>query len=509
MAEQNQPPAGPDLAAGLPVSEVTEGGPVSGRVGGEAVLLVRHGEAFLAVSATCTHYSGPLGDGVVTGDTMRCPWHHACFSLRTGEALRAPAIDPIACWRTEAVGDRIFVREKLAAPPPRPKSGSGSARFVIVGGGAAGFAAAERLRRDGFDGSLVMLSEEDSPPVDRPNLSKDFLAGKAAEDWVFVKPAGFYPEHGIDLHLGTPVTALDARAKTLVVADGRTFGFDWLLLATGAEPVRLTIPGADAPHVFTLRSFADCRAIIQRAAASKVAVVIGASFIGLEVAASLIQRGLEVHVVAPEQRPLENVLGPEFGDFIRAEHEAHGVVFHLGHKPVAIDARQVSLDDGSRLTADLVVMGVGVRPRIDLARQAGLAGEQGVPVDRFLETPAPGIFAAGDIARFPSALGPEGTLRVEHFVVAEQQGQIAAANMLGQREPYERAPFFWSQHYDVPINVSGHPGKWDERELVGDLKARDGLVRYRRAGTIVAVASIFRDQENLQTELALEAPVRR
>jgi NADPH-dependent 2,4-dienoyl-CoA reductase/sulfur reductase-like enzyme len=288
------------------------------------------------------------------------------------------------------------------------------------------------------------------------------------------------------------------------LVDGRKFAFDKLLLATGAEPVRLPIPGTDKPHVLTLRSFADSRAIVARARTSKVAVVIGASFIGLEVAASLIARGLEVHVVAPDTRPLEHVLGPELGDLIRAEHEAHGVVFHLGRRPGAIDDANVTLDDGTKLRADLIVMGVGVRPRTSIAHEAGLRTDHGVLVDAFMETDVPGIFAAGDIARFPYPLAGGGAVRVEHWVVAEQQGQVVAANMLGGRERYDHAPFFWSQHYELPIRYVGHAGKWDTIEVIGDLKARDALIKYLRGGQVVAVASIHRDQDSLRAELDLE-----
>jgi NADPH-dependent 2,4-dienoyl-CoA reductase/sulfur reductase-like enzyme len=268
--------------------------------------------------------------------------------------------------------------------------------------------------------------------------------------------------------------------------------------------VRLSIPGADRPHVFTLRSLADSRAIIKSAANAGTVVVIGASFIGLEVAASLIQRGLDVHVVAPDSRPLERVLGPELGDFVRSKHDEQGVVFHLGRKPAAIADKQVTLDDGTRLDADLVVMGVGVRPRTELAERAGLRLDRGVPVDEFLETSVPGVFAAGDIARFPYALAGGGAVRIEHWVVAERLGQVAAINMLDGGQRFEQAPFFWSQHYDVPINYVGHAENWDATELIGDIKAGDGLVKYLSKGRVVAVASIYRDEESLRAEIDLE-----
>jgi NADPH-dependent 2,4-dienoyl-CoA reductase/sulfur reductase-like enzyme len=374
---------------------------------------------------------------------------------------------------------------------------------VIVGGGAAGFAAAEMLRREQYSGSIVMLSSDDAAPVDRPNLSKDYLAGTAPEEWVPLRSDDYYAENGIDLRLKANVTGIDARSRELALADGRKVPYDRLLLATGAEPVRLSIPGADQPHVHTLRTLADSRAIVERAKTARRAVVIGASFIGLEVAAALRTCGLEVHVVAPEKRPMERVLGAEMGDFVRSLHEDHGVVFHLEDTASAIDGKRVTLKGGGTLEADLVVAGIGVRPRVDLAERAGLALDRGVVVDAHLETRAPGIFAAGDIVRWPDPHSGQ-AIRVEHWVVAERQGQTAALNMLGLREKFDAVPFFWSQHYDIPINYVGHTEKWDELAIEGDIAGKDCLLRYKAGGRTLAVASIFRDVASLQAEVAME-----
>lgn len=503
MAEQQAPPAGPDLSRGVILSQFS-GATLLGHIGDEDVLLVRSESGIFAIDAHCSHYHGPLAEGLVAGDSIRCPWHHACFDLRTGEATRAPALTALAVWKVEHEGDRIFVRQKREQQKPRVKGVvDAPGQIVIVGGGAAGFAAAEMLRRQEFGGGIVMLSNDAAPPVDRPNLSKDYLAGSAPEDWLPLRPDSFYTETDIDMRLNADVVSIDTRARNIVMAGGGRVAYDRLLLATGAEPVRLPIPGADQPHVHVLRSLADSRGIIGSADGARRAIVIGASFIGLETAASLRARDIEVHVVAPEQRPMERVLGPEMGDFVRALHEEHGVIFHLGDTVAAIDGKRATLKSGGMLEADVVVVGVGVRPRLALAEQAGLALDRGVAVNGYLETSIAGVYAAGDIARWPDPHSGK-NIRVEHWVVAERQGQTAARNMLGQREAFDAVPFFWSQHYDVPINYVGHAEQWDEIAIDGDIAARDCLLRYKSKGRVLAVASIYRDLASLQAELAME-----
>jgi NADPH-dependent 2,4-dienoyl-CoA reductase/sulfur reductase-like enzyme/nitrite reductase/ring-hydroxylating ferredoxin subunit len=499
---------GPDLSAGISIDDLPDGHMLLGHVGQDPVLLARRGDELFAIGATCSHYGGPLAEGLMVEDTVRCPWHHACFSLRTGKALRAPALSPVTCWTVERRGATVFVQAKKAAPRPENTPGAVTAagspeRIVIVGGGAAGFAAAEKLRREQWQGSIVMLSHDDTAPVDRPNLSKDYLAGNAPEDWIPLRPDSYYAENAIELRLNANVTAIDVRAREVVRADGDGVPYDRLLLATGAEPVRLTIPGADQPHVRVLRSLADSRAIIALAASARRAVVLGASFIGLEAAAALRARKLEVHVVAPDKRPMERVLGPQMGDFVRALHEEHGVIFHLEDVPTAIERNKVMLRSGQTLMADLVVAGIGVRPRTGLAEKAGIALDRGVLVDSCLATNVPGVFAAGDIARWPDPHSGD-SIRVEHWVVAERQGQAAALNMLGCGEPFAAVPFFWSQHYDVPINYVGHAETWDDLTIDGDIAAKDCLISYKRNGRLLAVASIYRDLASLRAELAME-----
>jgi NADPH-dependent 2,4-dienoyl-CoA reductase/sulfur reductase-like enzyme/nitrite reductase/ring-hydroxylating ferredoxin subunit len=500
---QMEDTAKPDFKNGVLIQDLQDGSPIAGQVGDEEAILVRRGNEFFAIGAHCTHYHGPLADGLVVGDMVRCPWHHACFSLRTGEAVRAPALDAVSCWRVEKVGDKVFVREKLSAPAKKP-SGKLPASVVIVGGGAAGLAAAEMLRREGYDGRVTIISADESGPVDRPNLSKDFLAGTASEDWIPLRPPDFYTNNKIDLVLNSKVASIDVPGKRALLENGKAYEYDALLLATGADPVKLPIAGASDSQIHYLRTYADSRAIIARAASAKQVVVVGASFIGLEVAASLRARGIAVNVVSQEQQPLERVIGADVGKFIRGLHESHGVVFHLGATVSRVDGNKVTLSTGATLNADFIVLGVGVRPSLKLAEKAGLAIDRGVVVNEYMETNSPGIFAAGDIARWPDPHSGN-RIRVEHWVVAERQGQTAARNILGQKEKFDAVPFFWSQHYDVSINYVGHAEKWDATEIDGSLDAKDCAVSYQLGGRTLAVVTVFRDVQSLQAEAEMES----
>jgi NADPH-dependent 2,4-dienoyl-CoA reductase/sulfur reductase-like enzyme/nitrite reductase/ring-hydroxylating ferredoxin subunit len=494
----------PDLKNGVPLANIPDGGKLLGVVDDDEVLVVRRGTELFAVGAHCTHYHGPLADGLVVDDEVRCPLHHACFSLRTGEALRAPALDPIQCWRIEQVAGNVFVREKAApAGPKQPSTMAQPSSIIIIGGGAAGLAAADMLRREGYDGPLTMISADSAPPCDRPNLSKDFLAGTAPDEWIPLRPPEWYSERNINLLLNSRVTLLDTKQKRISTNDGKIHDYGRLLLATGADPIELSLEGATSSQILYLRSFSDSKAIVARAATAKQAVVVGASFIGLEVAASLRTRGIAVHVVAPEQAPMERTLGSNLGGFIRNLHESHGVVFHLGETVRRVEGDKVTLSSGQTIQADFVVVGVGVQSSIAFAEQAGLKMDRGIAVNEYLETSAPSVFAAGDIARWPDPHSGE-RIRVEHWVVAERQGQTAARNMLGKRERFEAVPFFWSQHYDVPINYVGHTGTWDGIDVDGDIENRNCSVRYRLDGRTVAMATVFRDLESLMTEAEME-----
>jgi len=503
MAQTDTTPSGPDLAKGVPLASVPAAGVLAGHIDGSPVLLVRMDDGIHAVSGVCTHYGAPLADGLVVDDEIRCPWHHACFSLRTGAALRAPAFAALATWRVEIVGETVFVRgEETVVRPARPCAApSQPGRIVIIGGGAAGFAAAERLRELGYCGTLSMLSADASAPYDRPNLSKDYLAGTAAEDWIPLQGPEFYADRQIDLRLGCEVTAIDTGARQVLTGSGERLAYDALLIATGAEPRRLPMPGFDLPNVFLLRSLADARAIVEASKGAASVALVGAGFIGMEAAAALRARGLRVHVVAPEDVPMERALGREVGGFITALHQEQGVVFHLRSVAKDFDGKVLTLGDGTRVAADLLIVGAGVTPRTELAAAAGLAVQDGILVDSNLQTSVAGHFAAGDVARY--RYGAD-LVRVEHWVHAQRQGQAAAANMLGAGQAFTDVPFFWTHHYGLDLRYTGYAGGWDEVRIDGRLSKQDFTARFFRAGILVAAASVGRDLENLSIEATLQ-----
>jgi NADPH-dependent 2,4-dienoyl-CoA reductase/sulfur reductase-like enzyme/nitrite reductase/ring-hydroxylating ferredoxin subunit len=501
MDKDDKKLAGPDLKAGVAIEGLAANAPVLGHVDGEAVVLVRAGEDLFAVGATCTHYGGPLAEGLVVGDTIRCPWHHARFSLRTGEAEGAPALSPVSCYEVQREGGRVRVLARCDATVP--VSPRGPVSVVIVGAGAAGAACALTLRGRGYAGPVTLVGDEEPGPVDRPNLSKDYLAGNAPEDWIPLRSRADYEAMRVELLTGDPAVGIDTAQRKVMLKSGRALPYGALLLATGASARTLPIDGADLPHVFRLRTLAESRAIIARAEHAKRATVIGSSFIGLEVAASLRHRGLEVTVVGTEDVPLKRVLGPEVGQFVRRLHEEHGVAFRLGDSPTRILEDRVELKSGLSIEADFVVLGVGVAPRTELAQNAGLKLDNGIVVDENLRASAPDVYAAGDVARFPERISGE-PARIEHWALAERQGQAVARAMLGIGGPFRDVPFFWSQHYDVTISYVGHASSWDALEVKGDLAARDAAVVYRRGGRVLAVATVGRDGLSLAVEAALE-----
>jgi len=504
MSEDAAPPTGPDLRAGVPLEDLKEGEPFFGHVEDSPVFLVRKGKDVRAFDAACTHYGAPLEDGLSTEDTIRCPWHHACFSLEDGSVLGAPAFNPLTAWDVQVEEGTVRVGEPLEADPLEsrgsPKNEPES--VVIVGAGAAGSSAAETLRREGYRGPVSLVDPDPDAPYDRPNLSKDYLAGEAPEEWIPLRSREFFQEHDIQ-RIASRVEEIRTDTQVVILEGGRTLPYGALLLATGAVPRTLPVPGMDAPHVHTLRSLGDCRAILDGLEEARRAVVIGASFIGMEVAASLRNQEVDVTVVAPEDVPFEAVLGSDLGTFIQSLHEEEGVDFRLGTTVNEIREKAVLLDDDSEVPADLVVVGVGVKPLVPLAEEAGLELDDGVVVDGELRTSDPRIWAAGDVAHFPEArLGRR--VRIEHWVVAQRQGRTAARNMLGHQEPFTDVPFFWTKHYGTPVAYLGHSTDWDEARTEGTCAEGGCAVSFLKDGRRQALATVFRDRESLTAEVEME-----
>lgn len=493
---------GPDLKAGISVDSLPSGEKILGHADGTPALLINQNNHFYAVGAICSHYSANLMDGILTEGTIHCPWHHSCFDLKTGDAQKAPALNPIPTWRTEVENGIVYAREKQEAPKAREGKVS-KEHFVIVGSGAAGHAAAEMLRKEGFGGAITMLSSDIELPYDRPNLSKDYLAGTAPEEWMPLRPPEFYEEQKIKVRLKTKVTELKAQEKKLILEDGESLSFDKCLLAMGGSPVKPPIEGIEQPHVHFLRTFADCRSLIQSLSPSKKIVVVGAGFIGLEAAASLRMRGSDVTVVAPDSLPLARIVEKEVGELLKSVHEKNGVQFHLGHTVKKIEKDRVILENDESLKADVVLIGTGIKLNTSLAENASLRCDQGVLVDSFLKTSADDIYAAGDIARWPRNSSDK-SARVEHWVVAQTQGQAAARNMLGQKQAYLDVPFFWSQQFDVTINYVGYAGPWTSHKIFGDVDKKNCAIAFYDGDKVGAILTIGRDQECLHLAQAME-----
>ncbi|TXD36483.1 Rieske 2Fe-2S domain-containing protein [Lujinxingia vulgaris] len=493
--------SGPDLTQGIALADLTPDSPVVGHVGDDAVVVVRKGEEVFAIGARCSHYGGPLEEGLVVGDSIHCPWHHAAFSLRTGESVSAPALTGTGCYPVTLEDGTVRVGPRKDAAEPAAR-GEALQSIVMVGAGAAAAAAAELLRHEGYRGKIVMIGAEESGPVDRPNLSKDYLAGEAPEAWIPLGGDERWNELDVHLVTGVEVSAIDRDAQTVRTATGEKFAYDALLFATGAEPVLPPIEGLSEVDHFTLRSLNDTSRIIEAAEAGQRALVVGAGFIGLEVAASLRNRELDVTVVAPDSVPLEKVLGKELGRLVQKTHEANGVNFRLGRTVERFAEGKAHLSDGDTLDFDFVVLGTGVRPRVSLAEEAGLNVDNGVVVDENLRSSDPAIFAVGDVARFPEP-SSNAPARVEHWVLAQRLAQRAARVILDLPvEPLLLVPFFWSRHFDLNLKYVGHSTDYDDIVIRGDLDERDAIVGYLKQGRVEAVVTLGRARESLRAEQA-------
>ena len=476
-------------------------------VDGAKVLLVRLPEGLHAVGGLCPHAQAPLHEGALCGMRVVCPWHQSIFDVTSGALLEPPSLDALPRYPVRVEGDEVFVTLPADGPPPARRGfiAAPDRTVLIVGAGAAAQVAAETLRSEGFAGKVVMIGPEPDAPYDRTNLTKHFLSGQAGRDALPLRgDPGFFGGIGVERRVDR-VTALDADRKTATLAGGETLAYHAAILATGALPKALSVPGEDHPRVCPLRTVADVERVVSLLPASGGrVVVIGGSFIGLESASSLAQRGLGVTVIASADVPFEKQLGREIGRSIRRLHERNGVGFIAPAWVASFeDAPQqvaVRLENGDRLLADAAIIGIGVRPATAFVRGVRLHDDGGVPVDEFLRA-ADHLYAVGDIACFPwPGRGTAAPVRIEHWRAAQQHAALAARNIAHpeHRTPLSQAgfvPFFWTFHFGQRMNYVGHAERWDETIFDGDPQEPPFIGYFLQNGAVVAAAGTHRDAD--------------
>jgi NADPH-dependent 2,4-dienoyl-CoA reductase/sulfur reductase-like enzyme/nitrite reductase/ring-hydroxylating ferredoxin subunit len=485
------------------VSDLRDGDMKEVVVGETKVLLTRIKGKFHAVGAICTHYGGQLAEGILHAERVYCPWHQSVFNAITGDSEEPPGFDAVPRFEVRIDGENVVVRvpdepvERRTMPMARRDPKADGRTFIILGGGGAGLAAAETLRQDGFQGRLVMISRDSTLSYDRPQVSKGYLKGDAAKETMPWRAEQFYRDHDIEVLLDKEVTSVDAAAKTVKFKDGSASAYDSLLLATGGIARRLEAPGADLANIFTLRSMDDADRIIAATQTDSRAVIVGASFIGMEVAQSLTKRGAKVTVVAPGKVPFERILGQEIGHMWQKLYEKNGVAFRMQARVNRLEGQgrvqTMVLSAGEHLPADLVVVGIGVKPATAFVKGITLDQDGGIPVDRYLKA-ADGLYAAGDIARFPDWRTGE-PIRVEHWRLALQHGRIAAHNMAGRNVEFVGVPFFWSEQFDTSLQYVGYAKDWDDIIFHGDPADRNLLAFYVKNDQIMAVAGLNHEKD--------------
>ena len=472
------------------------------------ILLVRVNGNFYAIGAYCTHYQAPLEEGVLSGNRIICPWHNAYFQIDTGNQQEPPGLDSLPCYSVRVEGEDVIVNVPQSCSKTRTRAMAvynpeiDKRVFVILGAGAAGAHAAETLRVEGFQGRVIMVTQEAQIPYDRTWLSKDYFNGQVSKEQLPLRTPEFYQAHNIEVLLNKRVVRVDAKAKNITFADGGNLNYDALLVATGGKPRQLDVDGADLKNIFTLRIATDTEDILTAASRATQAVVIGSSFIGMETASGLTQRGVKVTVISPDSIPFKKILGEEVGQLFKQVHEENGVIFKTGRKVTRVEGNDkveaVILDNQERIPADMVVVGIGVQPATDFLEGINLNQDKSVPVNNHLLCTAEGIedlYAAGDIARFPDWRTGEDT-RVEHWRIAAQQGRVAAHNMLGKSVKFQTVPVFWTMQFDFPLRYVGHAKEWDEIIVDGDLQKREFIVFYVKENQVLATASSKRDTES-------------
>jgi NADPH-dependent 2,4-dienoyl-CoA reductase/sulfur reductase-like enzyme/nitrite reductase/ring-hydroxylating ferredoxin subunit len=472
-------------------------------VGEQDILLVRVNGRYHAFHADCPHEGAPLAKGVLCDGHIRCPWHHALFDAETGELEEPPSLDLLRHYDCRVQGNEVVVAVPSITPqlrPPAMASPDASAdgrTFVILGGGAAGLTAAETLRQEGFRGRIVLMTREPHPPYDRTVLSKTYIRRIDAKE-PFIRGAEFFEEHGIELHTGREATEVSVQARTVTCADGERMTYDRLLLATGGDPRTLGVPGEGLDGVLAFRTYDDARDIADRVRQGARAVLIGASFIALELAAALVRREVSVTVVAPEATPFELVFGREIGEMYRKVHEQRGVAFRLGHTVDRFEGDRalaaVVTSDGERMEADFAVVGIGVKPATGYLTDLPAAADGSIAVGPSLRA-AEDVWAAGDLAQVPDPRTGE-PVRLEHWRPAQQQARVAARNMAGREETFNALPFFWTNQHGRITQYVGCARRWEDVVFDGDPAEQQFLAYYVSGGKVLAAAGL-REQRKM------------
>jgi apoptosis-inducing factor 3 len=466
------------------------------------ILIVNLNDELFALGAHCTHYGAFLEKGILNGDTIICPWHHACFNAKTGALKEPPALDSLPVFEVVIENERVIVRVPTElpsnkTPKMKKKDADVEENNVIIGGGAAGYAAAQAMREAGYRGKIIIITQENRTPYDRPNLSKDYLQGAARDEWMPLRPDDFYKDYGIEFMFNMKVEEIKIKVKKIVFEKGEDLSFNKLLIATGGIPKQLNIPGSNLKNIFYLRSFSSSDNIIEAAKNSKTAVIIGSSFIGMESAFSLRERDIAVTIVSPDSVPFEKSLGKEVGELLKKQHEESGVRFYLKSSVKNFEGKDiveaVVLESGEKIKTDFVVVGIGVSPATDFIKGIEKTSDGGIKVDKSLWT-AQDIYAAGDIAVFPYWFTEE-DIRIEHWRTALQQGRIAGFNMAGKNVELDDVPFFWTQQAGLNIRYVGHANSWDEIIYQGEVSSKEFIAFYIKNKKVIAAAGNNKDTE--------------
>lgn len=485
------------------VKDLEDGDMRQVEVGDAEVLLVKLEGEFYAVGGECTHFGAPLADGVIHKGRVRCPWHQACFDAASGDMEEPPGLDVLSKFEAREEADEVVVSVPDDAtgqttPEMAEKDLEEDDRtFVIVGGGAAGASAVETLRVNGFQGEIKLITREENLPYDRTQLSKVRIA-KNLKGVPTLRSQDFYEEIDVDVLTDTEVVGVEKDEKGVSLAGGKTIGYDKLLVATGSQPNDLPVPGTELSNVFTLRDPLDLEKINNSAEEGSRAVVVGSSFIGMETAVSLYERGLDVTVVSLSSVPFERVLGDEIGELYKETHSKKGINFELNSSVSSFkgdgEATILELQDGSTLAADFFVLGVGVSPSTGfLENTLELNEDGGIAVDEQLRAEED-IYAAGDVASFPY-WGSGEEVRIEHWRLAHQHGRLAGRNMVGSREKYRSVPLFWTNQFDIYLRYIGYADSWDEIIFDGDISEKRFIGYFVEDDQVLAAVGVNANQK--------------